>query len=127
MQKNAEISERLVQIIELEGVKANKFGQKLGYKRSQTVYDAINKGIFGLELLQKLANISVNINWLLTGKGKPHHAKKVDSAVDEIKEKSKIELLKELLDEQTEKTLKLKNQLDEIMGKGGDKSKQISA
>lgn len=127
MQKNTEISERLLQIIESEGINANKYAKKLGYKRSQTLYDAINKGIFGLELLQRIAENSVNVNWLLTGTGDSYINLEGGESSLPIKESNKIELLKELLDEQTEKTLKFKKQLDEIMGEGKDSSKQNCA
>lgn len=68
MQKNTEISERLLYVIEEKGVKPNKYAQSLGYKRAQTLYDALNKGIFGLDLLKRIAESSVDVNWLLTGK-----------------------------------------------------------
>ncbi len=71
MQKNAEISARLVQLIESHQVSTNKYATLLGYKRAQVLYDAINKGIIGYDLLKRIADMSADINmsWFLTGNG----------------------------------------------------------
>ncbi len=43
MSKNTDISERLSQLIDYLNVSKNEFAKKLGYNRSQTIYDIINR------------------------------------------------------------------------------------
>ena len=72
--KNTEISARILQIIENQGITPNLFAKKLGYERSQTVYDVINgKSAPSYDFFRRfeLSEYSegINISWLLTGNG----------------------------------------------------------
>jgi phage repressor protein C with HTH and peptisase S24 domain len=72
--KNTEISARILQIIENQEVTPNLFAKKLGYDRSQTVYDIINSKSAPSYDFFKRFEISeyseiINISWLLTGQG----------------------------------------------------------
>lgn len=74
MNKNTEISERITQIIDYLGVSKNFFAKKLGYNRTQVIYDITNaKSAPSYEFFNRLLNSEFseyfNINWLLTGKG----------------------------------------------------------
>lgn len=74
MKKNTGMSERILQILKSQGIKPNKFAQKLGYNRSQTIYDVIN-GVVNpsYDFFEKFSNSEYskifNTDWLLTGKG----------------------------------------------------------
>lgn len=74
MKKNTEISARIAQIIENQGITSNLFAKKLGYDRSQTVYDIINSksapsyDFFRRFEISEYSEI-INISWLFTGQG----------------------------------------------------------
>lgn len=75
LKKNAVISERILQLIEYIKLSPNRFAQSLGYERSQTIYDIINgKSSPSFDFFNRFCNSefseSINIQWLLTGKGK---------------------------------------------------------
>lgn len=72
--KNAEFSARLMKIIEHEGINRNVFAGKLGYKRSQTIYDIIRgKALPSFDFLNRFENSEYSevfsLSWLITGKG----------------------------------------------------------
>jgi len=74
MENNTTISERISQLIDCLGVNPNSFAKKLGYDRSQALYDIINgKSKPSFDFFQKLYSSEyselVNMNWLVTGKG----------------------------------------------------------
>lgn len=96
----SEISVRVGQMIEYLGSNVNSFAKKLGYNRSQAVYDIINgKANPSYDFFSKLIHSEfsevIDLRWLLSGKGEI--ARKTDnlSTVSEpiedyIKIKSKI-------------------------------------
>lgn len=72
--KNAEISARIAELIEKVGENPNSFAKILGYSRAQTIYDIINgKSAPSYDFFNRFANTeysdSVDLQWLLTGKG----------------------------------------------------------
>lgn len=74
MKKNADFSERLKEVIDLLEITPNTFGQKLGYNRSQTIYDLINnkcKPSYDFVKKFMISDISetISIEWLITGEG----------------------------------------------------------
>lgn len=74
MTKITNISERISQMIEFLDVTINDFGKKLGYTRSQIIYDVLNdKAKPSFDFFDKFHNSEysalINIEWLLTGKG----------------------------------------------------------
>lgn len=74
MNKNTEISERILQLIEKLNVTQNEFAKKLGYTRSQTIYDITNgKSSPSFDFFNRLLNseysVIIDLNWLITGKG----------------------------------------------------------
>ncbi|HRY33429.1 MAG TPA: helix-turn-helix transcriptional regulator [Bacteroidales bacterium] len=73
MKKNSEISERIKQLIESLGINANLFAKKLGYTRSQAIYDILNgkaapSNDFYTKLLNSEYSESVDLSWLISGK-----------------------------------------------------------
>lgn len=71
---NSTISERIAEILAFTGENKNSFAKKLGYDRAQTVYDVINgKSSPSFDFLRKFQmsefSETINIEWLLTGKG----------------------------------------------------------
>jgi len=72
--KNTIISERLLQMIDYLGVTANDFARKLGYNRSQAIYDMLNgKSKPSFDFFDKLFlseySAIFNIEWIITGCG----------------------------------------------------------
>jgi phage repressor protein C with HTH and peptisase S24 domain len=72
--KNTIISERLIQLIEYLGVNPNDFAKKLGYTRSQAVYDMIGgKSKPSFDFFDKLLNSEysekANLEWIISGRG----------------------------------------------------------
>ncbi|MDL2315064.1 hypothetical protein LJC16_02265 [Bacteroidales bacterium OttesenSCG-928-C19] len=76
MQKNTEISERILKVLDILNVTANDFGKKLGYTRTQTIYDITSgKSAPSFDFFFRLYNSeyseTINPIWLITGKGEP--------------------------------------------------------
>ena len=74
IEKNTEISDRISQVIELLSVNPNIFSKKLGYARTQTIYDILNsKSAPSFDFFNRLfsSEYSALINpvWLFTGQG----------------------------------------------------------
>lgn len=74
MDKNTSISERLFKVIGFLGVSKNYFAKKLGYERSQALYDIMNdKAKPSFDFFYKFLNSeyseNINTDWLITGKG----------------------------------------------------------
>lgn len=74
MEKNTGISERVSQLIDFLGINANEFAKKLGYKRSQTIYDILTgKSAPSFDFFYRLLNTEysefLNLEWLIAEKG----------------------------------------------------------
>ncbi|MFN3271214.1 MAG: helix-turn-helix transcriptional regulator [Cloacibacterium caeni] len=74
MKKNTEISERIKQIIDFVGVTNNEFAKKLGYNRTQSIYDIVNgKSKPSFDFFEKLINSEyseyINVQNLISGNG----------------------------------------------------------
>ena len=68
------ISERILQAIDYLDISPNKFGEILGYERSQTVYDIINKKSrpsfdFFFKFINSEFSEIISVEWLVAGKG----------------------------------------------------------
>ncbi|GGG47318.1 LexA family transcriptional regulator [Epilithonimonas arachidiradicis] len=87
MKNNTNISERISQMIESVDVTPNEFAKKLGYNRSQVIYDIINgKSKPSFDFFEKLENSEYserfNLNWLISGGGSMKKITKIDSTSD---------------------------------------------
>ena len=100
MKINTTISERIAQMIEYLNVSTNDFAKKIGYNRSQAVYDVINgKSKPSFDFFEKLYNseysATFNSEWLIKGDGdmlkKVTEVKTAITSFDE-KEKQLIEI-----------------------------------
>ncbi|RXQ96062.1 hypothetical protein EO244_04260 [Ancylomarina salipaludis] len=74
MKENTNISERILALLDYLNISRNVFAKKLGYERSQSVYDIINgKSKPSFDFFNKLFNSEyselINSVWLITGKG----------------------------------------------------------
>lgn len=74
MKKNTDISERILLMLDYLDVTKNVFAKKLGYSRSQAVYDIVNgKAKPSFDFFNKLFNSeyseSFDSTWLITGRG----------------------------------------------------------
>ena len=72
--KNAEISARIMKVVEYLGETANSFALKLGYQRAQTIYDIRDmKSAPSYDFFKRFSNagysVIINLDWLLTGEG----------------------------------------------------------
>lgn len=72
--KNAEISARIAGMIEILHETPNSFAKKLGYSRSQTIYDILNgKSAPSYDFFNKVFSTEysevISAEWLLTGNG----------------------------------------------------------
>lgn len=75
MIKNSEISERIALVLSTLSLSPNSFAKKLGYDRSQTIYDIINgKSAPSYDFFKRFQTSEysevIQIDWLLTGRGK---------------------------------------------------------
>ena len=74
MDKNTEISERIIEMIDFLGVTKNDFAKNLHYNRSQAIYDITNgKAKPSFDFFEKLLNSEyselINVEYLITGIG----------------------------------------------------------
>lgn len=116
MAKNTEISDRISKIIEHYGINNNIFAKKLGYTRSQTVYDIINmKSAPSYDFFKKFVNSefsdTVNVEWLLAGKGEMIKESKEDA---ESKASAIYQLIDQYYNIVMEHNRKLEHEVEEF-------------
>jgi phage repressor protein C with HTH and peptisase S24 domain len=74
LKKGTEVSERLLQVIDFLGSNPNDFAKRLGYERSQAIYDMLKgKSKPSFDFFEKLLSSEyselLDLEWLVTGKG----------------------------------------------------------
>lgn len=74
MKNNADFSERLQNLIDYYKITPNEFGKKLGYKRTQTIYDLLNNKCkpsydFVKKIIISEFSERFSTDWLITGEG----------------------------------------------------------
>lgn len=124
--KNAEISARVAEMIEILGETPNSFAKKLGYSRAQTLYDILSgKSAPSYDFFRKFAisefSVIINLRWLLTGMG---DAKEMSSF-------SKMEdiqptYLVEKIAQQAEEIGRLKARIEELEIRSGNDAAHAS-
>ncbi len=118
--KNAEISARVAEMIEILGETPNSFAKKLGYSRAQTLYDILSgKSAPSYDFFRKFAisefSVIINLRWLLTGMG----------GAKEMSSYSKVEdiqptYLVEKIAQQAEEIGRLKARIEELEIRSGN-------
>lgn len=88
--KNAEISARIMKIVEYLGETPNSFALKLGYSRAQTIYDIRDmKSAPSYDFFKRFSNAGysaiINLDWLLTGEGEMLRKTEKDASEEEPK------------------------------------------
>jgi len=97
--RDPEISERVLLIIKRLSPNRNSFADDLGYPQSQTIYDitdgksAPSYDFFRRFMLSEYSEI-VNINWLLTGRGKMIIDTEAESNSQSSKDTTELAILK---------------------------------
>ena len=74
MDKNTEISERIIELVDFLNITKNDLAVNLGYNRSQAIYDMANgKAKPSFDFFSRLLNSEyselINVEYLITGKG----------------------------------------------------------
>ena len=135
MQKNAEISARISQLIDYLNLNPNSFSKKLQYDRSQVVYDILNgKALPSSDFYIRLKNSEysdISIDWIITGEGP---MLKQDNAQPAAADSDlppgpcrQCELRERLLAAQEEIIAELRQQLNDLRVADQPKTKQRSA
>ena len=102
MKKITNISERIKEIIDTLGISRNEFATKLGYNRSQNIYDIVNgKSKPSFDFFEKFLNSeyseTISIKWLITGNDEMNLIKKECNNDDKPISDQLIEIQKELI------------------------------
>lgn len=85
--KNSDISVRIAELLERLSLNPNQFATKLGYVRSQTVYDFLNGKVkpsfdFFYRLLNSEFSDKISLDWLIGGDGEMLKAERIHSDPD---------------------------------------------
>lgn len=132
MKKNTEISERISQLIDYLEVSPNFFSKKLGYERSQTIYDIKNaKSAPSFDFFYRLFSSEyseiINPKWLFTGTGNIVLRREMVSSAENKDTNSgpcqQCELRERLLHAQDEQIRLLNERLSELQACENAKSK----
>ena len=77
---------RIVQLINNEGLTSSKFADTIGVQRSSISHILSGRNKPSLDFIQKImaAFPSININWLIAGEGEMYGSKKIDTLFTEI-------------------------------------------
>lgn len=89
MEKNIDISERILEMLDFLDVNRHKFAINLGYKRAQMLYDVINhKAKPSYDFFERFINSEysdiINIEWLISGKGEMVKSERNKTAQHEL-------------------------------------------
>lgn len=120
------ISDIVKQIIDIEKVTINKFSQKLGYDRSQTIHDIVNaKSNPSYDFFYKfvLSEFSekYDLYWLITGDGSMFRSFDPLKANPESDQSEIIKMLREKIADQQEIIDLLKDKIELLQGgRAGD-------
>lgn len=126
-EKNAEISARVAEMIEILGETPNSFAKRLGYSRAQTLYDILSgKSAPSYDFFRKFAmsefSAIISLRWLLTGRGEAKEAGQ-PTTPERNKPQESAEhstFLIEKIAEQAEEIGRLKARISELERRRGD-------
>lgn len=110
--KNTDISERILQMLEYLNINSNNFAKKIGYNRSQMLYDIINGKSkpsyeFFFRFLDSEYSEIISIEWLISGKSDMIRTNKISFSESKIPHVNCNECLKK---DQLIKTLQKLNE-----------------
>lgn len=130
--KNTDISERILQVIDFVKSNPNDFAKKLSYKRSQTIYDILNKKAkpsydFFLRFCDTEYSATINVEWLINGKGEmlKNLPNKDIVAPAQIEEPKNIDY-KEKYCEVLEKYFALNEEIRQLKAESSQKKKRLA-
>ena len=111
-------------MIEILGETPNSFAKRLGYSRSQTLYDILNgKSAPSYDFFHKFAisefSAIVSLRWLLTGMGEAKEVTCSDN-IENINQAEPPSFLIEKIAEQAEEIGRLKVRIEELERHRGD-------
>lgn len=123
-QKNAEISARVEELVKILGETPNSFAIKLGYNRSQTIYDIISgKSAPSYDFFRKFAlseySETISLKWLLTGNGEAKIERNYDEEQIKVLQNQPQPFLIEKIAEQAEEIGRLKARIEELERRRG--------
>lgn len=125
--KNTEISARVAEMIEILDETPNSFAKRLGYSRSQTLYDILSgKSAPSYDFFHKFATSEfsaiVSLRWLLTGIGEVKEVTCPDNIynINKAEQAEPPSFLIEKIAEQAEEIGRLKARIEELERHRGD-------
>ena len=128
-EKNTDFVERLTDIIEFFNITTNSFANKLGYKRSQSLYDILNRKSkpsfdFFYKFLVSEFSETISVEWLIAGIGsmKKNKQPKLPGAVTAI-EHNALLMIRELSGENA----LLKKEIEDLRKKNGPRNYSLVA
>jgi len=124
LNKISETSAKISEILEVLNVKPNAFAVKLGYPRSQTIYDILNgKSLPSFDFFYRILSSEyseiINIEYIISGKGKALKQK-----AEKTTDKDNFLELNMIRDLSAENAL-LKKELEEVKGKKNQPTRKL--
>lgn len=126
-EKNTEISERIRLLIKELSENPNSFAKKLGYDRTQAVYDMLNgKAKPSFDFFERILNSeyseSINLSWIINGKGSLFNTNTKE--ITQLETKSNVKMvdntfLLERIESLVIENHELKNKLEDIKSHAG--------
>ncbi len=125
MSENTEISERVLKVIDFLGVNRSEFGKKLGYNRSQSVYDIINgKSKPSMDFFEKILNSEyseiISLEWIITGRGNMTKTYEIPNTEEDVNLKDLVKAQKKIIEYQEKEISNQKKEIERLKKHSSD-------